>query len=71
MLRNLILRLLGIQPEKVIIVRLEQSVMNDLRRRVNGTCMVTTQTTDLQAGYQLGMAHVLNVLQEGYVTTRS
>lgn len=50
-------------------VRLEQSVLNDLRRRVGGTCVVTTQTTDHMAGYQLGINHVLNVLQEGFTIT--
>ena len=71
MFRHLILRLLGIKPEKVIVVRLEAAVMADLRRKVGSTCVVTTQTTEHLAGYQLGIAHVLNVLQEGYVTSRS
>lgn len=61
-------------PEQIIervtqvtkVVRLEQSILNDLRRRVGGTCVVTTQTTDHMAGYQLGINHVLNVLQEGF-----
>jgi histidinol dehydrogenase len=28
------------------------------------------QTTELQAGYQLGIQHVLNLLRDGYVTGR-
>ena len=54
-----------------VVVRLEHSVMQDLRRKVNASALVTSQTTDLQAGFQLGINHVLNVLQEGYTITRS
>ena len=71
MLRNLINRLLRPLLVQRYIVRLEPSVLADLRRKVGGTCIVTSQTTEHMAGYQLGIAHVLNVLQEGYTVSRS
>lgn len=58
-------------PKQEVVVRLEQAVLNDLRKKVNASALVTSTTTDLQAGFQLGINHVLNVLQEGYTITRS
>ena len=63
-------RLLARWVVKRIIVRLDPSILADLRRKVGGTCVVTSQTTQHMAGYQLGVAHVLNVLQEGYTVSR-
>jgi hypothetical protein len=68
--RNFILKLLGYDPAKMVIVRLEPAVFADLRKKVGANCIVTQLTTDHQAGFQLGINHVLNVLQEGYVTSR-
>lgn len=63
-------RLLSKWTIKRVIVRLDPSILADLRRKVGGSCVVTTQTTEHVAGYQLGIAHVLNVLQEGYTISR-
>lgn len=70
MLRRIIERLLRPYVARHFIVRLEPAVLADLRRKVGSTCVVTTQTTEHMAGYQLGIAHVLNVLQEGYTISR-
>lgn len=70
MLRNLIDRLLRPLLAERYIVRLEPSILADLRRKVGGTCVVTSQTTEHLAGYQLGIAHVLNTLQDGYTVHR-
>lgn len=69
MLRKLINFLLV--PKEVTIVRLDPAVLLDLKRKVGATCIVTSQTTEHQAGYQLGVQHVLNVLQEGYTISRT
>lgn len=59
--------------QEQIVVRLEQAVFNDLRRKLGGSthCVASSQTTDIQAGYMLGVQHVLTTLQEGYVTART
>lgn len=46
--------------------RLTTEVYQDLERKV-GQVMVTRETTDLQAGFQLGVQSVLKLLREGYV----
>lgn len=60
------------QPEKVTVVRLSPEMMADLRRRLGGAglIVVSGHTTDIQSGYMLGVNHVLNVLQEGFVIER-
>lgn len=46
--------------------RLNQEVYEALERQV-GRVLVTRETTDLQAGYQLGVQAVLQLLRDGYV----
>ena len=46
--------------------RLTAEVYQDLERKV-GQVVVTRETTDLQAGYQLGVQAVLKLLRDGYV----
>lgn len=58
-------------PASTTIVRLEASVLESLHQKVNASAVVTSQTTDLMAGYQLGVNHVLNILRTGYTITRS
>lgn len=55
------------KPEVVRIARLTSDVFEALRHQVNGTCLVTSTTTELQAGFQLGIAHVLNAISTGLV----
>ena len=52
----------------MFVARLTPDVLEDLRKRIGGSanCIATSQTTDIQAGYMLGINHVLNVLQEGF-----
>jgi hypothetical protein len=48
------------------VYRLDRDSLTALRRSVNPSTFVTGQTTDIQAGYMLGVQHVLNALQEGF-----
>ena len=52
------------------VVRLSPMVYAALRKQLGGssTAHATHLTTEIQAGYMLGINHVLNVLQEGFVT---
>lgn len=52
------------------IQRLTPEVLREIRRKVGGpaSCLVTTTTTELQAGFQLGINHVLNILAEDFTT---
>lgn len=54
------------QPKVVTYARLTREVYEDLERKV-GRILVTRETTDLQAGYQLGVQSVMQMLREGYV----
>lgn len=56
---------------ELVTVRLTDEQLKEFRRRVNGTAVVTASTTDLMAGYQLGINHALNVLQEGFTISRT
>lgn len=46
--------------------RLTKEVYEDLERKLPAPT-VQRDTTDLQAGFQLGVQHVLKMLREGYV----
>ena len=52
------------------VTALTQGQFRKLRDKCGGShaCRVTPETTPLQAGFQLGMQHVLNLLEEGFVT---
>jgi len=50
-----------------IVVRLEQSVYDKLVRDLNAHTLVTNTTTELQAGFQLGVQHALNAIRSGLV----
>lgn len=47
--------------------RLEQSQYLELERAVGQAPFVQTSTTELQAGFMLGVQHVLTKLRSGYV----
>lgn len=53
------------------VVRLSPDQLAEVRKRVGGpaSCIVGAQTTDIQAGYMLGINHVLNILAEGFTLT--
>jgi hypothetical protein len=51
------------------VVRLTPEVYAKLEKQCINP-VVTTQTTDLLAGFQLGVQHVLRLLREGYVISR-
>lgn len=56
-----------------IVARLSPEMLADLRRRCGGgaTCIVGQQTTDIQAGYMLGMNYVLNKIAEDFTISAS
>lgn len=47
------------------VIRLTPETLRELERQVPPP-IVTAQTTELQAGYQLGVQTVLKLLREGY-----
>ena len=49
--------------------RLTKEVYEDLEKKLPAPS-VQRDTTDLQAGFQLGVQHVLKLLREGYVVGR-
>jgi hypothetical protein len=49
--------------------RLTKEVYEDLEKKLPAPS-VQRDTTDLQAGFQLGIQHVLKLLREGYVVGR-
>lgn len=55
------------QTEVAQVIRLNQEMYNALEREVNPFPMVTQHTTDIQAGFQLGIQRVLAVLRSGFV----
>lgn len=48
------------------VVRLSSEVYNALEKEVRTNTIVTDKTTDIQAGYALGIQHVLGILRRGY-----
>lgn len=49
----------------IVVARLSPDVYRALVAKVNtANCQVTATTTDLQAGFMLGVQHVLQVLRE-------
>ena len=52
--------------ETKYIARLTKEVYEDLERKLPAP-IVQRDTTDLQAGFQLGIQNVLKLLREGYV----
>lgn len=61
----------GSKPQQVYVARLSPDVFAQLKQRVNGSCIVTTTTTDLQAGFQLGVNHAINVVAEGFTISHT
>lgn len=51
---------------KTVQFRLDQQVYEELEKKVMASPIVTKETTELQAGFQLGVQHVLKVLRDGY-----
>ncbi len=50
-----------------VVTRLSKPVFDHLVNQVNAHNRVTSQTTDLEAGFMLGMNYVLNAIAEGIV----
>lgn len=52
--------------EEQVVHRLSPEVYKDLEKKV-GYIDVTEKTSELQAGYQLGVQKVLRMLRDGFV----
>lgn len=55
------------QPQTVELNRLTQAQYEAFEKKVHAVTIVNQTTTELQAGYQLGMQQALKVLREGWV----
>ena len=56
-----------------LVTRLHPEEFKKLRDKCGGThvCRVTPETTPQQAGFLLGVQHVLNLLSEGFTTAEA
>ncbi len=54
-------------------MRLDEAVYKELLKSLGGAALpaVTSQTTELQAGEQIGVQRVLRALREGFVHSRA
>lgn len=57
------------KPTEEVVVRLSVDVYRQLEQSLP-TPAVTVQTTDLQAGFALGIQYVLKQLREGFTVQR-
>lgn len=55
----------GPLPRTVTVTRLTREVYDNFEKSLNGNGFVTATTTDLQAGFMLGINHALRMLREG------
>ena len=55
--------------ETKVIHRLSPDQLSAVRKAVAGVITINGNTTPIQAGFQLGVQHVLNTLQEGFTTS--
>ena len=53
----------------ITVARLTSEMLADLEKRLPPP-IVDERTTDLQAGYRLGVQHVIKLLREGYTISR-
>jgi len=51
--------------------RLSPETLAAVRQQAGGQISLNHNTTPTQAGFQLGVQHVLNILQQGFTTTSS
>ncbi len=51
-----------------VVHRLSPDQLDAVRRQAAGNISINMNTTPLQAGFQLGVQHVLNVLRDGFTT---
>ena len=54
------------QVARINLARMRANTIEALEAKVSNT-LVTDETTPLQAGYRLGIAHVLALLRKGFV----
>lgn len=57
--------------QEAILHRLDPAALASIKQRVAAAISINHNTTPLQAGFQLGVQHVLNVLQEGFAVART
>lgn len=58
-------------PREVFLIRLDAGAYRELLKSLGGAALpaVTSQTTELQAGEQIGVQRVLRALREGFVVS--
>ncbi len=61
----------NIQEQIIIITRLEFSEYEKLEKLLNANTLVSNTTSDIEAGFKLGVQHVLKQLRTGYVVPDS
>lgn len=60
------------ENQKVVIIhRLSPDQLREVRKRAGLALSVNSNTTPLEAGVQLGMARVLDILREGFTVEHS
>lgn len=57
---------------EIYLVRLDEAAYKELLKAIGGAALpaVTSHTTELQAGEQIGIQRVLRALREGFVAAR-
>ncbi len=61
----------NIQEQIIIITRLEFSEYEKLEKLLNANTLVSNTTSEIEAGFKLGVQHVLKQLRVGYVVPDS
>ncbi|ALF01668.1 hypothetical protein CPT_Percy34 [Caulobacter phage Percy] len=59
--------MVGVPQDTQVVIRLEKSAYDKLEEQVNSNTLVSSTTTDVEAGFKLGVHHVLSVLRKGFV----
>lgn len=54
------------KEEIVFIHRLREVMIRDIEKKIGGMVSVNSETTDIQAGFMLGVQYVLGKLRDGY-----
>ncbi|WCD56063.1 hypothetical protein [Caulobacter phage BL198] len=59
--------MVGVPQDTQVVIRLEKQQYDKLEQQVNSNTLVSGTTTEIEAGFKLGVHHVLSILRKGYV----
>ncbi|WCA46283.1 hypothetical protein [Caulobacter phage ERS] len=59
--------MVGVPQDTQAVIRLERSAYDELEKQVNSNTLVSGSTTEIEAGFKLGVHHVLSILRKGFV----